>query len=179
MSVLQIALTSAAISLAVPAVLKGLLSGRSARGEARAGKVVLRYGPTFRRACVGLLVVPIVGIAALAVAFPPSTPTDVKAVLGMFALFTVLGVPLVVEALGVEITLDARGIARRSPWSRDVFVPWEQVRRVVWSESARWWVVEAEGGARVRLHEFLSGLDDFKALVIKHAPDAVTPFAAS
>lgn len=179
MDVFQVALTSAAISIAVPAVLKGLAASRNARGEARDGKVVLRYGPMFRGVCIALLVVPVVGVAGLGVISPPKALGDVKAFIGLLSLFLLLGGPLVVEALGVEIALSREGIARRSPWSRNMFVPWEQVRRVTWSESARWWVVETEGGARVRLHEFLSGIDDFKTLVRQHTTSAVTPFGSA
>src|SRR5262245_52948847 len=95
MNVWSIAFTSAAVSVAVPAVLKALAQSRSARGEARDGNVVLRYGPTFRGACVALLVLPLLGVAGFGVASPPSAPGDELALIGCFALSLLLGGPLV------------------------------------------------------------------------------------
>ncbi len=73
--------------------------------------------------------------------------------------FLLLVLPLHLEFFGVRVAFDASGMRARSPWRPNRLIPWSAVTCVWYSPMSRWYVVQTAGFGRLRLHDYLSGID--------------------
>jgi hypothetical protein len=143
------------------------------RGEAeRAGDAhVIRYGPAWRALTLILAPTPI-GVGVFAFVVPPK-PDEVWIPWVMAGGFLALIAPLVIEVFGVGHRLTDEGIERVTPWSKRVFVRWQDVTSVRLNPVMSWFVVTGREGARVRLSFYLSGIGTFTRMVLENvAPEA-------
>src|SRR5438093_107545 len=96
--------------------------------------------------CSGFFVV----IAILSVVFPDKDGPSAGITLGLLA-FSLLGAPLVAEYFRVWHRLEPGGM-RSQPLLREACsVRWKEVRRVSYSQTMKWFVVETAAGAVVRV----------------------------
>ena len=163
-------MTSGIVGAAVAAVLSWLLATRQPVLPARDGKFPLRYGAAWRVLTWVLLVLPPVGLLALAL-LAPAPPEQMWLPFVMAGGFLGLTAPIAIEVFGVSHQVSDTGIERGSPWARrPVSILWQDVRTVQWSASMQWFVVESVHGDRIRISHYLSGLQPFRERVLSRAP---------
>ena len=75
------------------------------------------------------------------------------------APLTIPAAYLVLEGFFVRIRYSDEGIEARSPWRRNRFVPWRDVRRVTFSGGAQWHRIETARSGYLRVHAMKSGVD--------------------
>src|SRR5262249_33181207 len=154
------AVLEASLQQQLPAVVGGagaaiglsVLLWAARRGKAqvdqRTGAMVLRHGPLVR----GLALVLTVGIPPLVTAlvfiFPPRDAGEVRAIIGIYALFLGLGAPLLWESFRYALVVTPAGLECRSPWRRARRVPWADVSRVTYSRPGCGFVIHAADGWR-------------------------------
>lgn len=145
---------------AAGAVSVGLLLWTVRRAAASEGDTaVLAYGRALRGVVVVFWLFWL-GLVGVLVVHPGDDPRGMAGVVvGFFALNLLQHA----EYFGVRVTFDEAGIRTRSPWRAGRHIPWSAARRAWYSGGARWHVIETERQGRVRLHDFLRGVDSLLA----------------
>ncbi|WP_416761999.1 hypothetical protein ACNI65_06880 [Roseateles sp. So40a] len=96
------------------------------------------------------------------------------ATLGTAVCFVALGLmalPMVVDYFRARHLLSEDGLDAGRRLSGRVSLKWAEVRRVRFSPTMKWFVLEDAAGAKVRVSTGLSGLPDFARLVLEHVPE--------
>ena len=120
----------AGVPLLVVAVLTFLERARRRHGRpTTSGEVVLEYGWLLKALPAIMVVLWAIVLTSIAVAEPPQA-SDAPAILGLVALVTAMLVPRTIEVRGVGHRISSQGIARVSPWSARLTIPWKDVRSV-------------------------------------------------
>jgi hypothetical protein len=112
------------------------------------------------------------GITALVIAFPPKR-SEVGYVVGVYALFAGMSLPLYWETSRFYILISPEGIERRSAWMGLRFIAWDEVDRVTYSKMNGWFVLHAENGDKIRVSMLVSGVDDLLRLAEMRLPASV------
>lgn len=84
-----------------------------------------------------------------------------------------IGVPsliLGVETLTVGHRISPDGIRKHSPWSRDLFLAWQEVGSITYNPAPQWFVIRSHKG-NIRLNILLNGLKDFAHYVLNHVAE--------
>lgn len=84
------------------------------------------------------------------------------AILG--ALIGLCGFPVFLTAFFWKVGFDHKGIYSQSPWRRNRFVPWSDVRRVRFSQNMKQWIIETRCQGNIRINELVPGASDIVSL---------------
>lgn len=176
------ALISFSVSVGVGMVLAILatMARKRARSDIHTGELVLEYGWGIKGFAVGVsafwLIIFAVLYATGGIDLASST-----SLLGMAVVIFAIVIPLLLltlEAFGVSYRIDALRIKKRSPWTRDTSVTWQEIESVTFNLTLQWFVVRSRV-ATLRLHAYLTGLGDFALAVIEKLPQHVWAKASS
>ena len=156
--------------------LLGIMAWAAKRGRPTAGgeehSVVFRYNIVLRVfAFLAAFGIPI-GITALVIAFPPRRE-EIGYVIGVYAIFAGLSLPLYWETSRHYVLISPEGIERRSAWFGFRFIAWDEVAKVTYSQVNAWFVFHAENGEKIRVSALISGLNDLLRLVEMRLPARV------
>jgi hypothetical protein len=155
------------------AILGTLARHRRAAAERGFGAEVLRYPTAMRVVAWALLLVPVVGILALA-RFQPPKPDEVVYVVGLLIGFGLLGGALVLEARGVAHELRPGGLERVTPWRRRAWLSWSQVQVLRFSDAMQCWRIVTSTGEATWISVYVSGLAAFaRAALERVRPEVI------
>jgi hypothetical protein len=166
------ALSYGLIAVSVMGLL-GLMAWAARRGRPRPGAdehtLLFRHNAIFRWfAYLTTFGIPL-GLTALVVFIPPRG-VEVWYVVGVYAGFAALTLPLFWEASRYYLLVTAEGIVCRSAWRGTRFVRWDDLRDVSFSTTNAWFVFHARDGKKIRVHMFVTGLNDLLRLVELRVP---------
>ncbi len=172
---------SIAATTALTMIIEALILSRRKRSAQRSestGELLLDYNKGLRGFAV-------FGVGFyfffFAISLMADWPSLTAAVVMAVAISIAIGLPsfaLLVEATCVEYGISRYGIRKKSPWSRDFFCPWLSIESIVFSASSQWFVIKSKEG-KIRLHMYLSGLEDFARAVMENVPPEKWAGAAS
>jgi Bacterial PH domain len=109
-------------------------------------------------------------IAVLSALFPGKTGSPLITL--FFLGFAALGLPLVLDYRNARHTLTSDGLRYGRMLGNGGTLRWTEVRRVRYSEAAKWFRLELSGGEVVRISAMLKGLPQFAAAVLGRVPSA-------
>ncbi len=152
-------------------VLMTLVMGWLARSRSRiraASDNALLYHPT-STLIVGLVTGGLfLGIAVLSYLFPNTTGS--LAITLFFAAFALLGAVLVLEYVRVRHCLESGGLSYQKLFGKGGRLRWNEVARVHYSETAKWFRIVTVNGEVVRVSVMLVGLPQFARAVLDEIP---------
>lgn len=143
-----------------------------ARRSRASGLLVLEYGRLLKAFPVGIAAFFTFMTFYMAMTVTIRTDADLLYAILFVVFWTALTAVFAAEAFGVAFEMDARGIRKRSPWSRGFYASWDEVKYVHFDARWEWYVVETLKG-RMRLSLLLNGLDDFRSYAREHLPPAL------
>jgi hypothetical protein len=109
-------------------------------------------------------------LVILSTLFPGKTGSPL---IGLFFLgFAALGIPLVLDYWNARHTLTPDGLRYGKMLGTGGQFRWQEVRRLHYSEAAKWFRLELAGGQVVRISAMLRGLPEFAAAVLAQVPPA-------
>lgn len=161
---LVLGFTHALIVLMVPLVL-GALHGRQ---PTEAQRLRYSYGARIFGTAIPVGVI----VASSALVFTSFVTDEARRpICGLLLLFSVLGMPLVIEFWGVVHGYDNAGVSYRSPWSGRRRVDWSSIGSVEWRPVLKWLDVRPrDGGRALHLSPMLGGLEEFAQLALRQVP---------
>jgi hypothetical protein len=109
-------------------------------------------------------------LAVLSAVFPNKTGSPLVTL--FFLAFAVLGLPLVLDYRNARHTLTPDGLRYGRMLGNGGMLRWAEVRRVHYSEAAKWFRLELAAGEIVRVSAMLKGLPEFAAAVLAQVPPA-------
>ncbi len=134
--------------------------------------LVLRHNSLFRwLALLAALVLP-VGLTALLRFYPPTRP-EVPYLVAAYIVLGLVTLPLVWESSRYYLRVTPTGLECRSPWRGVRTLAWDDVESVVWSAVNAWFEFVGRDGDRIRVHAFVTGLND----LLQAAEAEVLPMA--
>jgi hypothetical protein len=147
-------------------------SARSTRAEhdLRSGTHVAAY-PTAVRAFAWSLLVIGIGVAGVVAAIKAARQEPSMVVVTV--LFLVLTAYMVAEFTMVRAEWDDAELNFASPWGSARRLRWTDIVHIEYSASARWFIVRARDGTKIRLHYFLGGLHDLLTEMKQRTSDQV------
>lgn len=145
---------STAGAIVAVAVTVLLLKTVRAEAEPADGEIILQYGKSLRW-LVSFFWVCCVGGFIVVLLAPPSTRVVAAIVVSIF-FFANLSLHL--ELHYVQIKYDSSGITTVSPWRSSRRIPWSDVKIASYSAVARWYVIDTVSFGRIRLHDYLNGV---------------------
>jgi len=164
--------SSIAATMALTSIIEALILSRrkkSARRSESTGELLLDYNTALKSLGVFGVGLYFFFLALTLIAdWPSPTGTVVMAV----AMTITIGLPtfaLLIESSCVEYGISRNGVRKKSPWSRDFFCPWSEMESIIFSASSQWFVIRSKEG-KIRLHMYLSGLEDFAKAVMENVP---------
>jgi hypothetical protein len=132
------------------------------------GTLLFRYSVLFRGfARFAMFGIPL-AITALGFSRPPKNQDDLRAFIGMYALFAVLTIPLWWEATRFALILTTEGLDYLSPWRGRQFIAWDEIEELSYSLLCQWFIVRAKDGRRIRVSMLVSGVSAFLAECEQH-----------
>ncbi len=169
-------LISISISVGAGIVLAilAMMIRKRARADIHTGELVLEYGWGIKGFAVGVSAFWLIFFAVLY----SSGGIDLASftsLLGMTVVISAIVMPLLLltlEAFGVSYRIDALRIQKRSPWTRDTFVTWNEIESISFNSTLQWFVVRSRV-ATLRLHAYLNGLHDFALAVLEKLPPQI------
>jgi hypothetical protein len=102
------------------------------------------------------------GLTTLVVAFPPKNQGEYDAIVGLYALSTVLSVLSAVclwETTRFALVVGPDGLDCRSPWWGRQFIRWNEVDQVAHNPLLGWFVIRAGDGRKFRVSSLVTGLN--------------------
>jgi hypothetical protein len=141
-----------AISAAI--VMALLLTAVRTRVEPAHGETVLQYGKLLRWLVYLFWACWLGGLTAAF--FAPAS-----ARLALVALLTVFFIAILAMHLEfhyVRVSYNSDGITAFSPWRASRVIAWPAVNRAWYSAAAQWHVIDTANSGRIRLHDFLNGV---------------------
>lgn len=106
-------------------------------------------------------------LAVLCVKFPGKNGGPKIA--AVFVGFAGMGAMVVADYLRSRFVLEPDGLRYRT-LTQSGTVPWAEVSSVVYSESAKWFVIESSAGTKVRVSCMLMGLPELARAVLSNVP---------
>jgi len=153
--------------LLVVVVLSYLIRHQNAQARVEeGGTYVLEYGPAFRWLAIAIGALWTALFVFLALASPPK-PDDMPAVYILIAIATGTLAPFAITVWGVSYRLSPSGFGKRSPWSKNFVVGWQEIRSVTFNKAMSQFVVETAAGS-ARISTFVNGIKDFRAALENH-----------
>jgi Bacterial PH domain len=107
-------------------------------------------------------------LAVLSAMFPGRTGSPLITL--FFLAFAALGLPLVLDYRNARHTLTPDGLRYGRMLGDGGSLRWSEVRRVRYSEAAKWFRLELDGGRVVRISAMLRGLPEFATAVLAQVP---------
>ncbi len=101
---------------------------------------------------------------------PPKTQDDFLAILSLYGLFAVIGLPLWWEASRFALYATPEGLDCVSPWRDRQFFEWGEIEEVSFSSMNQWFVILARGDRKFRVPYFVSGIAQFLERCEQHLP---------
>ena len=150
-------ISSVLIAIIVPLVLSLLLRSAKPTTIQKDGKKWLAYAKGLK---LFSLLPMLISVGVFVITFFVDE-TQQKSGLFVSMLFGGLGLPLFLEFFGVKIGFDDHSIFCHSPWRKNRIIKWSEIEEVEFSEAAQWWVVKTKNKGNIRLHVYLSGIDEF------------------
>jgi hypothetical protein len=146
----------------------GLLLWTARRGRPKVdlstGALWFRHSVLFRGfAVLAAFGMPLAITALLIFVMPPKNAGDVLAVIAIYALFFVLGGPLLWEASRFALGVSKAGLDCRSPWRASRFVPWTEVTQISYSSINSWFIIRTRDGWKFHVSVLVPGLSEFLA----------------
>jgi len=138
-----------------------VLSRRAPKIDAETGELLLRHSSPFRILGLVALVGMPVFIAALAIKDPPQKSSDWTAVVISVCLIGTLGLLLTLEATITYVRISDRGIESRTPWTGTKAMTWSEILEVRYSGSSCWFVIIGVQGTKIRVYQWLVGIEKF------------------
>ena len=163
-----VALQWAAWGAIMTVVMGWLARSRAAAPESGEGELV---PPRSTLVVAVATTVLFVTIAGLSVAFPGTDPSPWPTV--VFLLFALLGLVMVVDHRRGRHTLTPDGLRYGKLLGAGGTLRWDEVRRLAWSESAKWFRLETTDGRVVRISAMLVGLPHFATAALERLPAGV------
>jgi hypothetical protein len=109
-------------------------------------------------------------LAVLSALYPGKTGSPLISL--AFLGFAALGLPMVLDYRNARHTLTPDGLRYGRMLGEGGRLRWAEVRRLRYSESAKWFRLELAGGEVVRISAMLRGLPEFAAAVLAQVPSA-------
>jgi hypothetical protein len=133
------------------------------------GRLVFRYHIALRILSTVLFFGTLLMVTVILYFNPPKNEGDVYAIIGVYALFTGLGLPLFWETHFFLMELDDDGLHCTSPWRGKFFIPWAEVRELTWTDIGQYFILK--GPDRwFRISQMVAGLSQFLAECEKRLP---------
>lgn len=132
-------------------------------------RAVFRYRLPVRLFALGATVTLPTAITFLVLLFPP-VRTETLSVAGAYLVVGMLCSLLLWESAWYYITLDAKGIAYRSPWRGFKSFPWDDVSLVSYSAFNMWFLIRFKDGDKVRVPIFVGNLKELLHRIESHLP---------
>ena len=128
----------------------------SAIKEEDSNRYIIEYGGAMRKFCFGCAIALGVFFTGVAIFYYQSSLTQTQIFL-MVGLYLILIVPMFIEAYGTRFIVTKEGIFKQSPWSRDFFARWDEMREIKYSKQSGGYVIKTVKG-NLKFEPFLSGL---------------------
>jgi hypothetical protein len=149
------------------AISLALMVGAAARGKPAVvsadGSLLFRYNVMFRGLAFFFMFALPLALSVL-IFFVPVKKEDLWAIIGMFAMIAVIGLPLWREATRFALIVTPDGLDCRSPWLSNKFIAWVDVEAISFSSINQWFIINARDGRTFRIHLFMSGVPYFLSL---------------
>jgi hypothetical protein len=128
---------------------------QSAIKEEDSGRYVIEYGGAIRKFALGCAI----GLGALfvGIAIFYQSSLALTLIFSMIGLYLILILPLFIEAYGTRFIVTKEGISKQSPWSKNFFARWDEMREIKYNRQSGGYVIKTMTG-KLRLDPFLSGL---------------------
>jgi hypothetical protein len=111
-------------------------------------------------------------LAVLSAVFPGKTGSPLISL--VFLGFAALGLPMILDYRNARHLLTSDGLQYGKMFGRGGRLRWTEVRKLRYSESAKWFRLELAGGQVVRISAMLRGLPEFAAAALGQvAPAAI------
>jgi hypothetical protein len=172
---------SIAATMALTSLIEALIMSRrkkSARRSESTGELLLDYSKALKGFAVFGVGVYFFFFAMSMMADWPTLTAYVVMAVAMTLTIGLAAFALLIESSCVEYGISRKGIRKKSPWSRDFFCPWSEIESIAFSASSQWFVIKSKEG-KMRLHMYLSGLEDFAKTVMENVPPEKWAGAAS
>jgi hypothetical protein len=136
------------------------------------GSLLFRHNIAFRWFSLFVALGIPLAITVLVFYKPPQNDDDLWAILGIYALSAVCGLPLWWESSRFALILTPLGMECLSPWRKRLFFAWDEIEELSFSSMNQWFIVRARYGRKFRVPILVSGLSDFLAQCEQHlVPD--------
>ena len=89
-----------------------------------------------------------------------------------FTFLLLIGLPgtyLFIEFRFARVIVSNIGLQRRSPWKKDLFIPWFDIISIEYSNFNDWFIIIGKNG-KIRISVLMSGLSDFAKAVNNYLP---------
>jgi Bacterial PH domain len=139
------------------------------RSNADGRSVLFRHNAIFRGFAYFSAFGITIGLTAPIYLYPPQG-IEVWYILGLYAFFGVLTLPLVWEASRFYVLVTPNGIESRSAWRGRRLIAWEDIGEVSFSSLNAWFVFRSTSGDTIRAHAFVAGLKDLVRMAESQVP---------
>ncbi|WHI50487.1 hypothetical protein P3339_18905 [Microbulbifer sp. MLAF003] len=126
------------------------------------GDVFLKYANSIRGAGLALSIISIGGLFLALIFVPVKTESDARAVIWLFSAAFLFTAYFYIEFFTVKITLKAGGIAGTSGWRGLREYKWSEIEEITYSPVSMWFTIKATAKAPLRIHAWISGIDEFQ-----------------
>lgn len=135
------------------------------RGKAKfdpaTGDVTLYHSPIYRAVAVlGAFFAPL-GVTFILFFHPPKKEGDVFVILGIYAFFAAIGLPLFWESFRFRVGVASDGLHCRSPWRGNRFFPWSDISEISYGTTNAWFIIKSVSGATFHISILVPGLHEF------------------
>ncbi len=150
-----------------------------ARRDVKSGELILEYGRGFRiLMSVTSLILPALILIMMIIqskGFQDLEPlkelVEKWHIFAILLFFTVgIPMPVLMELWGVAHRISKEGIQKGSPWSKDFFLRWGDIRSITYSGLPEWLVIDSSGGT-IRISIYLNGLGDLALAIQENVPE--------
>ncbi|ANM29531.1 hypothetical protein ABI59_07955 [Acidobacteria bacterium Mor1] len=152
------------VVVVVVSVLLAFMQGAGANRVpvGRDGRLVIAFGRRWRLLCRLLLIVPMLGLAALLYWSPPDNRSDWVIIALTFLFFGGLGAPLVYMAR-ITVALNPDGIERRAPLRRPRQIRWPDIETVQFSRTLQMFSIRSQDDESIWVYCQMDGIRDMIA----------------
>jgi hypothetical protein len=152
------------LGIIISVILGFFLKSVSSKAIKESGKSWLQYGIPMK----GFAILTMLLVAGLIVTWFNVDEKDKMPVLMMIAMSSLLGIPLVLESFFVRIGFDDHELICKSGWRKTRVISWDDLKSAKFSHSMQWWEIKTGKAGKIRLHVYLSGLQELLIELGKH-----------